>query len=453
MEKTAARWMKLDNAALIYPATMNRNWTALFRLSATLTEPVDPDILMEAQRSALKRCPSLSVRLRRGMFWFYLEQSDDAPPVQPDVGNPCVRMRLKDNGGFGLRVRYYENRIAVEFFHVLADGTGGLAFLQTLVAEYLKLRYGVRIPRSSRILDCAEPPKPAEFEDSFFKYSGSYSQSRREAKAYHISGTDEMEGFIHITTGTVPVYQVMEAAQKKRVSVTEYLTAVMILSVDAIQRRRVLNRKWYRPVKICVPVNLRKFFPSVTLRNFANYVNPGIDPRLGAYTFDEVLNIVHHFMAMEATKKLLNTKVTTNVRTQTNPVLRVMPLFVKNAAMKLVYSQVGDAVSSTCLSNLGIATLPDEMARYVTRMDFILGPLAENRVCAAALTYQGQLRISFTRTIEEPVLEKEFFTRLVRLGLHVLVESNRSASGGERDGAAERPERDFSGDAAGRRNV
>lgn len=425
MHKKPSVWMKLDNAALIYPATMNRSWTALFRVSATLSEPVDPAILEKAQRAALNRCPSFCVKLRRGMFWFFLEHSTDMPAIQPDVGNPCVRMRLSENDGFALRVRYYRNRIAVEFFHVLADGTGGLTFLNTLVAEYLRIRYGADIPESANVLDCALAPRPEETEDSFFKHSGDYAVSRGEPRAFHVQGTNVSDEYIGIITGSMAADDLISRAKQKGVSVTEYLTAVLLLSLDAIQRREVLRVKRYKPVKVCVPVNLRRFFPSVTLRNFANYVNPGFDPRLGEYTFDEVLGIVHHFMAMEATKKLLNLKITANVRSQQNIVLRVMPLFIKNAAMKLVYSRVGDAVSSTCFSNLGVVTLPPGMARYVTRMDFLLGPLASNRVCIAALTYGDTLRVNFTRTIAEPMLEREFFTRLVRLGVHVQIESNQ----------------------------
>jgi len=423
--KKPKTWMKLDNAALIYPATMNRNWTALFRLSATLTEPVDEDILEVAQKRTLRRLPWFAYKLKRGLFWFYLEHSDDLPRIEEDVANPCVRMRLKENDRFCMRVRYYHNRIAVEFFHVLTDGTGGQVFLQTLVAEYLRLKYGADIPRGDKILDCSAAPDPAEAEDSFVVHSGKVTQTRKEVKAYHILGTDERSGFVHIITGTMNAEDVRLKAREKGVSITEYLTAVLILSIDAIQRRNVPRIHHYTPVKISVPVNLRNVFPSKTLRNFANYVNPGIDPRLGEYTFDETLNIVHHFMAMEVTKKLLNVKITTNVRSERNAVLRVMPLFIKNMALKYVYSQVGDALSSTTLSNLGVAKLPEEMAKYVRRMDFILGPLANNRVCCAALTYNGRLRINFTRTIVEPTLEREFFTRLVKLGIHVKVESNQ----------------------------
>jgi hypothetical protein len=130
-------------------------------------------------------------------------------------------------------------------------------------------------------------------------------------------------------------------------------------------------------------------------------------------------------MAMEATKKLLNVKITTNVRSEQNLFVRLMPLFLKNIMLKYIYSQVGDALSSTTLSNLGVSSLPDAMAQYVQRMDVIIGPLAQNRVCAAMLTYDGKLRISFTRTIIDPVLEREFFTRLVQLGIPVEVESNQ----------------------------
>ena len=425
MKHTDRAWMKLDNAALIYPATMNRNWTALFRVSATLSEPVDEEVLTRAFARALGRFPSLDVRLKRGAFWFYLEKGDVPPRIEQDVGNPCVRMQLSESGGYGLRVRFYKKRIAVEFFHVLTDGTGGMQFLKTLVAEYLRIRYGAAIPSENGVLDCDAPADAAETEDSFSRCSGGVTQSRRESKAYHITGTDEADGFIHITSGSLDAEELRQKAKEKGASVTEYLTAVMLLSVDAIQRRRIPVCARYKPVKICVPINLRRFFPSRTVRNFSSYVNPGFDPRLGEYSFDEALRITHHFMAMEVTPKLLSAKVTTNVRTQENPVLRIMPLFIKNAAMKLVYTQVGDAVSSTCLSNLGVAELPAAMQPYVERMDFILGPLAENRVCAGALTYRGRLRINFTRTIEEPMLEKEFFTRLVGLGFHVLLESNQ----------------------------
>jgi hypothetical protein len=104
-----------------------------------------------------------------------------------------------------------------------------------------------------------------------------------------------------------------------------------------------------------------------------------------------------------------------------------MPLFVKNIMLKAIYAQVGDALSSSTLSILGVTTVPEEMAQYVQRLDVIIGPLHQNRVSAAMLTYAGQLRISFTRTITDPVLERVFFTRLIKEGIPVQIESNQPA--------------------------
>lgn len=418
------KWMKLDNAAKIYPAAKRRNWKALFRLSATLTEAVDPAVLEEAQRSTLARFPGFALKLKRGVFWYYLEHNEGGPKVLPDGPYPCAPMDFKENGGFMFRVRYHGNRIAVEIFHVLTDGSGGLCFLKTLVAEYLRLKYGADIPRDKEILDCAVPPRPEEVEDAYLKYARNVGRSRREPNAYYLKGTDESDGFVHLTTGTMPSYEVLTRAKEKQVSLTEYLTAVLIMAVDKIQRQKVRHEKSFKPVKVCVPINLRSFYPTNTMRNFASYVNPGIDPRYGVYSFDEVLSAVHHYMRAEVTEKLLNAKISTNVRQESLKVLRLTPLFLKNIAMKLTFYAVGDRKSSTSISNLGLVKLPDEMAHFVTRMDFILGPLSRNRVVCAALTYNGALTLNFTRTIKERALEREFFRYLVKLGVPVKIESN-----------------------------
>lgn len=418
-------WMKLDNAAKIYPAAKRRNWTALFRLSARLTEPVDPVALRAALESCAKRFPTFTLRLRRGMFWFYLEHIDGVPDIQRDVANPCVRMDLRENRGFMFRVRYFENTIAIEIYHVLTDGTGGFIFLKTLVAEYLRIKYGAVIPRDTEILDCSEAPKLDEYEDAFFKYAKSHTAPRGESSAYYFKGTLERPDVIHITNAQMPLDVLLAKAKEKKVTLTEYLTAVLIMAIDKVQRAEGRPQRKLKPVKICVPINLRKFYPTHTLRNFSNYTNPGIDPRYGIFTFDEVLSAVHHHMGSEVTEKKLNAKIATNVQVEKVRVLRLMPLFIKNIAMKMTFKFVGDRQTSSSISNLGAVKLPSEMERYVTRMDFILGPLSRNRVIAAMLSYQNTVYFNFTRTIKETFIEREFCRTLVKLGVPVRIESNQ----------------------------
>lgn len=421
----AEAWMKLDNAAKIYPAAKRRNWTALFRLSAQLTEPVDPVALRAALESCAKRFPTFTLRLRRGVFWFYLEHIDGVPEIQRDVANPCVRMDLRENRGFMFRVRYFENTIAVEIFHVLTDGTGGFIFLKTLVAEYLRIKYGAVIPRDAEILDCSEAPRRDELEDAFFKYAKGHTAPRGESSAYYFKGTLERPDVIHITNAQMPLDVLLSKAKEKKVTLTEYLTAVLIMAIDKVQRAEGKPQRKLKPVKICVPINLRKFYPIHTLRNFSNYTNPGIDPRYGIFSFDEVLSAVHHHMGSEVTEKKLNAKISTNVQVEKVRVLRLMPLFLKNIAMKMTFKFVGDRQTSSSISNLGAVKLPPEMEQYVTRMDFILGPLSRNRVIGAMLSYQNTVYFNFTRVIKETFIEREFFRTLVKLGVPVRIESNQ----------------------------
>ena len=166
------RWMRLDNAAKIYPAAKRRNWTNYFRLSATLTEPVDVQVLRAALDVTVRRFPSIAVRLRRGVFWYYLEEISKAPAIEEDKSYPLVHVPFDDGRRCAFRVLVYKNRLAVEFFHAVTDGTGGLIFLKTLTAEYLSQKYGIQIPAERGVLGRLEDPDPEELEDSFLRYAG-----------------------------------------------------------------------------------------------------------------------------------------------------------------------------------------------------------------------------------------------------------------------------------------
>ena len=64
-------WYRLDTAALIFPATARRDWSNAFRVSASLSEPVDPALLQQATDDLRRRFPSYFVTLRKGFFWYY----------------------------------------------------------------------------------------------------------------------------------------------------------------------------------------------------------------------------------------------------------------------------------------------------------------------------------------------------------------------------------------------
>ena len=225
------RWMRLDNAAKIYPAAKRRNWNNFFRLSATLTEPIDVPVLRAALDVTVRRFPSMAVRLRRGVFWYYLEEIPQPPEIQPEKSCPLAHVPFGQVRRCAFRVLVYHNRVAVEFFHAVTDGTGGLIFLKTLVAEYLCQKYGITVPAEKGVLGRLEEPSPQELEDSFLRYAGDVKASRKEATAYHLSGTPEKDGYKNLVTMMVPVDRVRACARQYGVTVTELLCAAMMQAI------------------------------------------------------------------------------------------------------------------------------------------------------------------------------------------------------------------------------
>lgn len=424
MNSSTKKWVRLDNAAKIYPAASSQKWSSIFRFSVAFKDDIDPVLLQKALERLVPRFPVFFMRLRKGLFWYYLEQSDGCPQVVPDQSFPCAPLLPKRNNGYSFRVLYYRNRIAAEFFHVIADGTGGLCFLKTLAAEYIELRYGETIEKSDGVLCCAEPPLESEMEDSFLRYAGDVSVSRSEKCAFHMSGTWDDSGFVRLTTGIMPVSAVIEKAREYKVSVNTLLVSVVIDALLHIQQAEGIGRKFSKPVKVCVPINLRNMFPSGTLRNFSSFINPGVDPRLGEYSLPDIIKAVYHYMGANASKQLLGARFTSNVMSEKSPFLRVTPLFIKDLFLKMAFVSFGDTKSSTTITNVGVVELPGQMQKYITRMDMVLGPLNINPACCAVLTYNDTLYFNITRTTREPTLEHEFFTRLVKLGIPVKIESN-----------------------------
>ena len=419
------RWLRLDNAAKIYPAARRQNWSNVFRLSATLKENIDREVLATALDVTVRRFPSIAVRLQKGFFWYYLEQLSEAPEIREESSYPLTRMSKKETAKCAFRVIVYKKRIAVEVFHSLTDGTGALIFLKSLVAEYLQQKYGVHIPAENGVLGRLEEPSESELEDSFQKYSGKITASRQENTAWHMSGTPELGGFLNLTCFEVSVKDILDKAHEYKVSLTTFLCAAMMMALQKLQMEKVPNINKRKPIKVLLPVNLRNLFPSRTLRNFALYTTPEILPRLGEYSFEEICDIIVHWMGRDITKKQMSMKIAANVNSEKLMAVRVMPLFIKNIVMKTIFDIVGESKSCLSLSNLGAVKLPDEMMDYVDRLDFILGVQATAPYNCGVLSFKDKLYINFIRNIKEPELEYYFHKVLQEMGVEVLVTTNR----------------------------
>ena len=419
-------WYKLDLSAIVYPTLQRKDFSSVYRLSVLLKEEIDPAVLQRALDITLPRFPTYKVAIRKGLFWRYLEPNNRPGPfVTPDIKNPCMPMPFKANNRYLLRIYYYGKRISLEAHHCLGDGTGGMCVLQTLTAVYLGL-LGHSVTPSGFVLDINDSPDTEELEDAYMRYANARVRPPRPGeKTYRVRGTKEPFYTLNIIDGIMSVKEVMAVARKYDATLTEYLNAVLLYALLQKQEHDMPFR--FRPVKIAMPVNLRRFFPSKTLRNFITMVYPSIDPRLGDYTIEEIVEQVHHYMKYYISEKFLRGDITTNAATQRNPVIRVVPLFIKDFVVRTFYTKVQDKNSSAGLTNMGALKVPEDMKPYIERFDIYMGQPFSSRTNCAIISFEDTLTINFASSIVEADVECLFFRKLVQDGIHVTIESNRES--------------------------
>lgn len=424
MRNERKTWYQLDLSAIVYPTLQRKDFSSVYRLSVVLKETIQPDLLQQAVDIALKRFPTYKVAIRKGLFWRYLEPNNRPGPfVQPDIKNPCMPMSFKANNHYLIRIYYHECRIALEAHHSLGDGTGGMCVLLTITAVYLRL-LGHHISTGGFVLNIEEEPDPEELEDAYMRYANAkVCPPRPGEKTYRVRGTKEPFYTLNIIDGIMSVKEVMAVASRYNATITEYLNAVLLYAL--LQKQ---TNEWHlalRPVKIAMPVNLRRFFPSKTLRNFITMVYPSIDPRLGDYTFDEIVTHVRNYMRYYINEKFLRGDITTNAAPQRNPLIRVIPLFVKDFTVRLFYTKVQDKNSSAGLTNMGVLKVPEDMKPYIERFDIYMGQPFSSRTNCAIASFEDTLTINFASSIIEADVERYFFRKLVEDGIHIKIESNR----------------------------
>ena len=420
-------WYKLDLSAIVYPTLQRRDFSSVYRLSVVLKEPVRPEILQQAVDISLPRFPTYKTAIHKGLFWRYLEPNNrPGPYVKEDICNFCMPMPFKAGSRYLLRIYYYGSRISLEAHHCLGDGTGGMAVLQTITAVYLRL-LGHEISNGYFVMDVNEAPDPEELEDAYMRYANAkVCPPRPGEKTYRVRGTKEPFYTFNVIDGIMSVKQVMEVARKYNSTITEYLNSVLLYAL--LQKQKSERHLRLRPVKIAMPVNLRRFFPSKTLRNFITMVYPAIDPRLGEYTFNEIVSQVHNYMRYYINEKFLRGDITTNANTQQNPFIRIVPLFIKDFVVRQFYTKVQDKNSSAGLTNMGALKVPEDMKPYIDRFDIYMGQPFSSRTNCAIVSFEDTLTINFASSIMETDVERYFFRKLVSDGIPVTIESNRENS-------------------------
>lgn len=395
----------------------------VFRVSCELTDPVFLPDLETALGKVCERFPFVKTRLRSGIFWYYLDPVSASPGVTAESVDPCELIAWGRWKRRLVRIRVYGSRVSCEFHHIITDGTGAMEFLRSLIATYLSLR-GVVCEDWEGVKKPDSPIEHAEFEDAYEAlFRSDIPFPDRLPPAYHLGGKRFAGAEYRATYGSFVLSEILAASRSRGVSITELLVSVYIATLQDLHESQCLGV--YRPICVQVPVNMRKYHPSATLRNFFLFAPVTIDRRLGHYSFDDIVYRVHHSLRLGLDERELDRQIKRNVRGELYLYSRVVPLAVKTVFLRSVGKKSAEAPFSGSLSNMQAISMPSAFASSIRRFD-LLPP--RNDAFGASIgvaSFGDELTIAIGSRLADASFERVFFTRCSGLGLRATVTSNR----------------------------
>lgn len=411
-------WRRLDNSAKIFPISTGKKYSTVFRLSAVLKEKIEPKILEEAVNQTLEKYKSFKVRMKPGFFWYYLEQNNKLPIIEEEKDYPCKHIDSKQNNNYLFKVTYFENKINIDIFHSLTDGNSGTTFFKEIIYTYLELMHPEVLNEDERRIRKIE----YDTEDSYMKNYDKRAKSNASGKkAYILRGKKIQLGAISAIHQIIDLEDLKRVSKKEEATITQYLTAVLIYS---IYQENYVKAKGKKPVKVCIPVNLKKYFPSKTMTNFFSYITVEAQMKKDNLdTFEKILNFVKKDFSKRLTEEEIVKTMSTNVKIGNSPLIKSIPLAIKKAIVRLSYIEIRKYTTTT-FSNIGRIGIIGNYKDYIDYFLMLIAPEPVEKIKCSSCTFENKMVFTFTSILQDNRIEKRFYKFLKEKGIKIKIESN-----------------------------
>ena len=413
-KKNTLIWRRLDNSAKIFPLSSGKKYSTVFRLSVLLKDDINPEKLEKSVNIALKKYKSFKVKLKKGFFWHYLEENTKEPIIEEEREYPCKYINPVYNRGYLFKVTYFKNKINIDIFHALTDGNSGTIFFREIIYTYLELCYSKELKKENRIIRKID----YDIEDSYIKNYDKKSKSNDGSKrAYKLRGKNIPLRAISAIHQVINLEQLKKEATKYNVTITQYLTAVLTYAIF-----RANYKKSKKPVKICIPVNLKKYFSSKTISNFFSYITVSINKDISD-NFEEIIELVKNNFENQLTEKEIIKTMSNNVKLGNNFFIKIIPLLLKIIIVRIAYIEIRK-YSTITYSNIGRIGIMGDYKNYINDFCMLISPDSFERIKCSSCTFENNIVFTFTSILNNNEIEKEFYKFFIEKGIDIKVESN-----------------------------
>ncbi len=357
-------WLKVDTASIMFTSLSTKKWGRSYRTAAVFKdEEVNPELLRRAAADVMKRFPSIHMGLRKGFFWNYLEGATSLPEIREEYSRTLLPITSRNDSRPDFRLVYHKRRIAMESSHHIGDGKGSGAYFGALLERYSQL---CDDPNSEYVYD---EPTAGEITNSYADYfvKGGEKSEEDNTPAYQLPGEIE-EGYIQLIFAMIDLTALREKSKEKGLTITEYVSSALILGTIRNESKPIDEN-----VCIAIPVNLRQFFDSESVRNFTLQSRIDFHPQgRRDWTFDEVCDVVRGQLKERLTKENMQKELNRIGSLAANPVLKIVPNFIKLPVLRTSQKK-SHGTQTTIFTNTGIAEFSPALASKLERVEGING--------------------------------------------------------------------------------
>ena len=400
------KWFKLDNAAKIFPPVSNKKDPKVFRFVCVLKENIDKDILQESVQEALNFFPNFRSILKKGFFWHYLETTDFNPIIKEEKKDICSPIYNKKKKKLLFRVNYYKNRINLEVYHALTDGTGALEFLKTIVHIYISKKYNIE--EFNFDYDASLNEKSSDSFNKYYKFQ--LNKIEKSNKVYRIKG--EKLDKIRVINGCMNTKDLVDLAHKYNTTLTGLIVSIYILAIKENMNLKDENKY----ICIDIPVNLRKYFKSQTARNFFSVIKLKYN---GSDNLEDIIKYVDKNLKKGLKKDNLFKTMNKYATFEHNFLIRLIPLFIKNFILKIIIKFVK---TTSTVTNLGIIKVDDSIKDYIDSFEVYV---STDKMQISMCSYLDKLNISFSSIFDSMDIIKNFYRKLSSFGIDIIITTNK----------------------------
>ena len=413
-------WRRLDNSAKIFPISAGKKYSTVFRLSVVLKEKINPNVLEKAVNMSLEQYKSFKVRMKTGFFWYYFEENQKAPIIEEEKDYPCQYINPRTNNNYLFKVTYFKNKINIDIFHALTDGNNGTTFFKEIVYNYLELMYPevFQEERYARKLEKIE----YNTEDSYMKnYNKKAKSNASSEKAYILKGNFIGIGAVSAIHEIINLSDLKAESKKHEATITQYLTAVLIYSIYEENYKKSKSKK---PIKVCIPVNLKKFFASKTMSNFFSYITlvANMEDK-NMNTFEKILEFVKADFKSRLVEEEIIKTMSANVKLGNNPIVRIVPLELKKLLVRLSYIEIRKYTTIT-FSNIGRIGIMGKYQDYIDYFLMLIAPESVEKIKCSSCSFGNKMAFTFTSILDDNSIQKKFYEFLQERKIKVKIESN-----------------------------